>query len=76
MLRGMITVRAEFTNFAQPQSVVFHLRPERPSQVWSYDLVQNRTHDGCFYRTLNIIDGVTKEAPPVGDASIACRSTG
>jgi len=38
MLRGMITVRAEFTNFAQPQSVVFHLRPERPSQVWSYDL--------------------------------------
>lgn len=28
MLRGMITVRAEFTNFGQPQSVVFNLRAD------------------------------------------------
>jgi len=31
MLRGMITVRAEFINFGQPQSVVFNLRAD-PAQ--------------------------------------------
>ncbi|MEI4264158.1 SH3 domain-containing protein [Roseovarius sp. D0-M9] len=32
MLRGMITVRAEFTNFGRPQSVMFNLRadPDQP----------------------------------------------
>ena len=38
------------------------LRPERPNHVWSYDFVQDRTHDGRAYRTLNIIDEFTKEA--------------
>ncbi len=38
------------------------LRPERPGHVWSYDFVQDRTHDGRVYRTLNIIDEFTKEA--------------
>ena len=38
------------------------LRPERPNHVWSYDFVQDRTHDGRAYRTLNIIDEYTKEA--------------
>ena len=38
------------------------LRPERPNHVWSYDFVQDRTHDGRIYRTLNIIDEFTKEA--------------
>jgi len=38
------------------------LRPERPNHVWSYDFVQNRTHDGRIFRTLNIIDEFTKEA--------------
>ena len=38
------------------------LRPERPNLVWSYDFVQDRTHDGRIYRTLNIIDEFTKEA--------------
>jgi len=38
------------------------LRPERPNHVWSYDFVQDRTHDGRPYRTLNIIDEFTKEA--------------
>jgi hypothetical protein len=52
------------------------LRPERPNHVWSYDFVQDRTHDGRIFRTLNIIDEFTKEAPPLGDACIACRSTG
>jgi uncharacterized protein YraI len=31
MLRGMITVRAEFSNFGQPQTVIFNLRAD-PSQ--------------------------------------------
>lgn len=38
------------------------LRPERPNHVWSYDSVQDRTHDGRIFRTLNIIDEFTKEA--------------
>lgn len=32
MLRGLITVRAEFENFGQPQSVIFHLRAD-PAQT-------------------------------------------
>jgi len=38
------------------------LRPERPNHVWSYDFVQDRTHDGRVFRTLNIIDEFTREA--------------
>ena len=38
------------------------LRPEYPNHVWSYDFVQDRTHDGRAFRTLNIIDEFTKEA--------------
>ena len=38
------------------------LRPERPNRVWSYDFVQDRTHDGRAYRAPNIIDEFTKEA--------------
>jgi putative transposase len=38
------------------------LRPERRNHVWSYDFVQDRTHDGLIFRTLNIIDEFTKEA--------------
>ena len=38
------------------------LRPEHQNHVWSYDFVQDRTHDGRAYRTLNIIDEYTKEA--------------
>jgi putative transposase len=38
------------------------LRAERANHVWSYDFVQDRTHDGRIYRTLNIIDEFTREA--------------
>ncbi len=38
------------------------LRPERPNHVWSYDFVQDRTHDERAYRMLNILDEFTKEA--------------
>jgi transposase InsO family protein len=37
------------------------LRPERPNHVWSYDFVEDRTHDGRKYRMLNIIDEFSRE---------------
>jgi putative transposase len=37
------------------------LRAERPTHVWSYDFVQDRTHDGRAYRMLNIVDEFTRE---------------
>jgi putative transposase len=37
------------------------LRPEYPNHVWSYDFVEDRTHQGRKYRMLNIIDEFTRE---------------
>lgn len=37
------------------------LRPERPDHVWSYDFVEDRTHDGRKFRMLNVIDEFTRE---------------
>lgn len=37
------------------------LRPERPDHVWSYDFVQDRTHDGRRIRILTVIDEHTRE---------------
>jgi hypothetical protein len=37
------------------------LRPQRPNHVWSYDFMQDRTHDGRAYLILNVIDEFTKE---------------
>jgi putative transposase len=37
------------------------LRPERRNHVWSYDFVEDRTHDGRKIRMLNIIDEFTRE---------------
>jgi transposase InsO family protein len=37
------------------------LRPERPNHVWSYDFVEDRTHEGRKYRMLNVIDEFTRE---------------
>ena len=37
------------------------LRPERPNHVWSYDFVQDRTHDGKVFRMLCVIDEFTRE---------------
>jgi putative transposase len=33
------------------------LRAERPNHVWSYDFVEDRTHDGRKFRMLCVIDG-------------------
>ena len=37
------------------------LRPERPNHVWSYDFVEDRSHEGRKLRLLNIIDEFTHE---------------
>ncbi len=37
------------------------LRPQHPDHVWSYDFVEDRTHNGRKYRMLNIIDEFTRE---------------
>ena len=37
------------------------LRPEHPNHVWSYDFVEDRTHDGRKYRMLNVVDEFTRE---------------
>ena len=37
------------------------LRPEHRNHVWSYDFVEDRTHDGRKYRTLNVVDEFTHE---------------
>src|SRR3954452_22478672 len=37
------------------------LRAEYPNHVWSYDFVEDRTHDGRKYRMLNLIDEFTHE---------------
>jgi putative transposase len=37
------------------------LRPQRSNHVWSYDFVEDRTHNGQRYRMLNVIDEFTHE---------------
>ena len=37
------------------------LRPEHPNQIWAYDFVHDRTHDGRAFRTLNLVDEYTRE---------------
>jgi transposase InsO family protein len=37
------------------------LRTVYPNHVWSYDFVEDRTHDGRKYRMLNVIDEFTHE---------------
>ena len=37
------------------------LRPEHRNHVWSYDFVEDRTHDGKKFRMLNVVDEFTRE---------------
>ena len=37
------------------------LRPGYPNHVWSYDFVEDRTHNGRKFRMLNVIDEFTRE---------------
>ena len=42
------------------------LRAERPNHVWSYDFVEDRTHEGKKYRMLNVVDEFTRECLSIG----------
>jgi transposase InsO family protein len=37
------------------------LRPQQRNHVWSYDFVEDRTHEGRKYRMLNVLDEFTHE---------------
>src|SRR5262249_62288177 len=37
------------------------LRPQQRNHVWSYDFVEDRTHEGRKYRILNVLDEFTHE---------------
>ena len=37
------------------------LRSEHRNHIWSYDFIEDRTHDGRRYRMLNVIDEFTHE---------------
>jgi transposase InsO family protein len=45
----------------QADGSCIRLRPEHPNHVWSYDFVEDRTHDGRKYRMLNVLDEFTRE---------------
>jgi hypothetical protein len=51
---------AEIVGNGKPAGSV-GLAAERANRVWSYDFVEDRTHEGRKYRTLNIIDEFTHE---------------
>jgi len=40
---------------------IVRLRGEFPKHVWSYDFMEDRTHNGVKFRILNIIDEFTRE---------------
>jgi transposase InsO family protein len=40
---------------------IVRLRPEFPKHVWSYDFMQDRTHNGIPFRILNVIDEYSRE---------------
>jgi len=43
------------------------LRAERPNHVWSYDFMEDRTHDGRKIRMLNVVDEFTRECVNAGE---------
>ena len=40
---------------------IVRLRPQYANHVWSYDFVEDRTHNGVKFRILNVIDEYTRE---------------
>ena len=37
------------------------LKPLFPKHVWSYDFMEDRTHNGVKFRILNVMDEFTRE---------------
>jgi len=40
---------------------VVRLRPSFPQHVWSYDFMEDRTHNGVKFRILNVVDEYSRE---------------
>jgi len=40
---------------------IVRLRAEFPKHVWSYDFMEDRTHNGVKFRILKVIDEFTRE---------------
>jgi len=40
---------------------IVRLKPAFPKHVWSYDFMEDRTHNGVSFRILNVIDEYTRE---------------
>ena len=51
---------------------VIRLKPLFPKHVWSYDFMEDRTHNGVKFRILNVIDEFTRECL---DVRVARRLT-
>ena len=41
------------------------LRPEYTNHLWSYDILEDKTHNGKKFRILNIMDEYSRECPAV-----------
>ena len=42
-------------------SSCIRLRPQHKDHVWSYDIIEDKTHDGKKFRILNIMDEYSRE---------------
>ncbi len=47
---------------------IVRLKPEFPKHVWSYDFMEDRTHNGIPFRILNVLDEYTRECLAVKTA--------
>jgi len=47
---------------------IIRLKPEFPKHVWSYDFMEDRTHNGVSFRILNVLDEYTRECLAVKTA--------
>ena len=52
------------------------LRPLYPNHIWSYDFVEDRTHNGRKYRMLNVIDEFTRKSTRSQTCSSCVESLG
>ena len=61
----MSVLRTPLVRFAHSWSAsqvsCTRLQAERPNHVWSCDFVEDRTHDGCKYRMLSVVDEFKRE---------------
>src|SRR6476619_5713002 len=53
--------RKRWTTISFLLSSCIRLRPLHRNHVWSYDFIEDRTHDGRRFRMLNVIDEFTHE---------------